>query len=105
MRRKYEDDIMAAIHETASDLYRAGTMTAKTMREFDSLCLTPIQEMSPAKIRSIRTRSKTSQAVFAAYLNVTPGLISQWERGQKRPQGTSLKLLSLVDKKGIEVVA
>jgi putative transcriptional regulator len=43
--------------------------------------------------------------VFAAYLNVTPSLISKWERGEKNPQGTSLKLLSLVEKKGLEVIA
>lgn len=96
---------MEAIHESVFDLQRAGLVTPQTMREFDALCLTPVKEMSPTKIRSIRTRSKTSQAVFAAYLNVTPGLISQWERGEKRPQGASLKLLSLVDKKGIEAVA
>jgi putative transcriptional regulator len=75
------------------------------MREFDALCLTPIQKMTPQKIRRLRTREKTSQTVFAAYLNVTPGLISKWERGEKRPQGTSLKLLSLIEKKGLEIVA
>ena len=46
-------------------------------------------------------REKASQSVFAAYLNVTPGLVSQWERGEKHPQGASLKLLSLVAKKGL----
>lgn len=96
---------MAAIHETAVDLHRAGGIDRKTMRTFDALCLTPIPRMSPAKIRALRAREKASQAVFAAYLNVTPGLISKWERGEKRPQGASLKLLSLVDKKGLEIVA
>ena len=75
------------------------------MRDFDALCLTPIQNMTPKKIRALRTREKASQTLFAAYLNVTPGLISKWERGEKRPQGASLKLLSLVDKKGLDVVA
>ena len=75
------------------------------MHDFDALCLTPIQNMTPKKIRALRTREKASQSLFAAYLNVTPGLISEWERGEKRPQGASLKLLSLVDKKGLDVVA
>ena len=75
------------------------------MRKFDVLCLTPIQKMTPEKIRKLRTREKASQAVFAAYLNVTPSLISQWERGEKHPQGASLKLLSLVEKKGLELIA
>ncbi len=105
MAKKYRSDAMAAIHETASDLHRVGGLDQKTMRKFDALCLTPIEQMSPARIRSIRTKERASQTVFAAYLNVTPGLVSKWERGEKRPQRASLKLLSLVAKKGLEVVA
>jgi putative transcriptional regulator len=105
MPNKYRTDAMAAIHETASALHRAGGIDKKTMRKFDALCLTPIQKMTPNKIRALRTREKASQAVFAAYLNVTPSVVSKWERGEKRPQGASLKLLSLVAKKGLEIVA
>jgi putative transcriptional regulator len=50
-------------------------------------------------------REGASQAVFARYLNVTTGLISQWERGEKRPQGASLELLTLVANKGLADVA
>jgi len=105
MPKKYRSEVMASIHETAADLYRARGIEKKTMREFDALCLTPIQPMTPTKIRALRTREKTSQTVFAAYLNVTPSLVSKWERGEKHPQGASLKLLSLVDKKGLKIVA
>jgi len=103
--KKYRSEAFAAIHETASDLYQAGGMDRKTMRRFDVLCLTPIQKMTPKRIRALRTREKASQAVFAAYLNVTPSLVSKWERGEKHPQGTSLKLLSLVERKGLELIA
>jgi putative transcriptional regulator len=105
MAKKYRNDVMAAIHETAAGLHRVGGMDRTTMRKFDVLCLTPIQQMAPERIRALRTREKASQAVFAAYLNVTPSLVSKWERGEKHPQGASLKLLSLVEKKGLEVVA
>jgi len=105
MPRKYRSDAMAAIHEAANDLYSVGGMDRTTMRKFDVLCLTQIQKMTPKKIRALRTREKASQAVFAAYLNVTPSLVSKWERGEKNPQGPSLKLLSLVEKKGLEVIA
>ena len=105
MAKKYRSKVMAAIHETATDLHRAGGMDKKTMRKFDALCLTPIQSMTPKKIRALRAREKASQTVFAAYLNVTPSLVSKWERGEKHPQGASLKLLSLVEKKGLEAVA
>ncbi len=105
MRKKYRSNVMAAIHETATDLYKVDGMDRNTMRKFDVLCLTPIQEMTPKKIRALRTREKASQTVFAAYLNVTPSLVSKWERGEKHPRGTSLKLLTLVEKKGLEVIA
>lgn len=96
---------MAAIHQAASDLHQAGGMDLKTMRTFDALCLTPVREMTPGKIKALRTRLGASQTVFAAYLNVTPGLVSKWERGEKHPQGASLKLLCLADKKGLEAIA
>jgi putative transcriptional regulator len=105
MAKKYRSRAMAAIHETASDLYKVGGMDRKTMRKFDVLCLTPIQVMTPQKIRALRVREKASQTVFAAYLNVTASLVSKWERGEKNPQGASLKLLSLVEKKGLETIA
>ncbi len=100
MPKRYRSDVMESIHDTAADLYAVGGMDQKTMRKFDVLCLTPIQEMSPKKIRALRTREKASQTVFAAYLNVTPSLVSKWERGEKHPQGASLKLLSLVREEG-----
>jgi putative transcriptional regulator len=105
MQSKYRSKAMAAIHETATDLYKSGGMDKKTMRNFDALCLTPVPEMTPEQIRALRTREKASQTVFAAYLNVTPSLVSKWERGEKHPQGTSLKLLSLVEKIGLEKIA
>ncbi len=105
MTKKYRSDALAAVHETAVDLHRVGGMDRTTMRTFDALCLTAIEEMTPEKIKRLRKREKASQTVFAAYLNVTPGLVSKWERGEKHPQGASLKLLSLVEKKGLEIVA
>ena len=105
MPKKYRSNAMAAIHETAEDLHRSGGMDQMTMRKFDALCLTPIEKMTPEKIRALRTRENASQTVFAAYLNVTPSLVSKWERGEKHPQGASLKLLTLVEKKGLKIVA
>ena len=56
-------------------------------------------------IRALRLRDYASQAVFARYLKVTMGLVSQWERGEKRPGGASVKLLTLVAKNGLAAVA
>ncbi len=96
---------MASVHETAEGLHEAGVMDKRTMRKFDELCLTPVKPLQPEEIRALRLRERASQAVFARHLNVTTGLVSQWERGEKHPQGASLKLLSLVAKNGLEAIA
>lgn len=105
MQKSYRSDALAAIHETASDLHEAGVMEKRTLRRFDEMCLTPVEPMDATTIRSLRERERVSQAVLAKHLNVTTGLISQWERGEKRPAGASLKLLSLVDRKGLDAIA
>ena len=105
MSKTYGSDALAAIHETASDLHDAGIMAKRTLRQFDELCLTPVRPIPPEEIRAIRERERVSQAVLARHLNVSTGLISQWERGEKRPAGASLKLLTLVQKKGLQAVA
>ena len=105
MSKRYRSRALASVHETAAGLNDAGVMDKRTMKEFDDLCLTPVKSLSPDQIRRIRLRERASQAVFARYLNVTTSLVSQWERGDKRPSGASLKLLTLVDKKGLDAVA
>jgi putative transcriptional regulator len=96
---------MAAIHETMEALHDVGAITKQTMRHFDEACLTPVRPLSPHEIKAIREREHVSQTVFANYLNVTPSLVSKWERGEKQPSGASLKLLSLVEKRGLLAVA
>jgi putative transcriptional regulator len=74
------------------------------MREFDASCLTPIESLSPEEILALRDSAGVSQSVFARYLNVRPKLVSEWERGQKKPSGPSLKLLSLVRMRGLDAI-
>ena len=105
MAKQYKSEALAAVHETAAGLTQSGGMAKQTMRAFDDMCLTPVEEMSPDAIRDLRIRENASQAVFARYLNVTTSLVSQWERGEKRPRGASLKLLTLVAKNGLGAVA
>lgn len=105
MTKQYKSDVLASVHETASGLNEAGIIEKQTMRAFDEMCLTPVEALTADQIRGIRLKEKASQAVFARYLNVTTGLVSQWERGEKQPRGASLKLLTLVAKKGLQAVA
>jgi putative transcriptional regulator len=102
---KYRNGLSAAIHETAAGLYRIGLMGKETMREFDASCLTAVEPLSAKEILAIRRRAGVSQGVFAHYLNVRPKLVSEWERGEKRPSGPSLKLLSIVKTKGLDAIA
>ena len=105
MSKKYRSDAMAVIHETMEALRGVGAIDKQTMRRFDAACLTPIRPLKPQEIKAIRERENVSQTVFANYLNVTCSLVSKWERGEKRPSGASLKLLSLVEKNGLATVA
>jgi len=103
--RKYRSDAMAAIHETMAALHKVGAIEKLTMRRFEDACLTPVQPFSPKQIKALREREQVSQTVFANCLNITPNLVSKWERGEKRPSGPALKLLSLVEKRGLAAVA
>lgn len=96
--------ILDTVHETARGLHEAGVMNTRTMREFDALCLQPVKTLSAAQIKRLRTRLRISQAVFAAYLNTSPSTVQKWERGEKKPNGPSLKLLNLVERKGLGVL-
>jgi putative transcriptional regulator len=101
----YKSKISGMVHESALGLYAAGVMDKKTLREFDDLCLTPVKDLTPEEIRAIRENEYVSQAVFARHLNVTTGLISKWECGDKHPTGAALKLLNLVREKGLAAIA
>jgi putative transcriptional regulator len=91
-------------HEMAKGLYEANVIDATTMREFDTLCLPAVKDLSATEIKKIRLREKVSQPVFAKCLNTSTSTIKQWEQGEKHPRGTSLKLLNLVADKGLSIL-
>jgi putative transcriptional regulator len=104
-KTKYRSKIARTVHETVRGLHRIGLADKRTMRRFDASCLTTVEELTPREIQALREREDVSQAVFAGYLNVRPGLVSQWERGEKKPSGPSLKLLAIVKAKGLHAIA
>jgi len=104
-RRKAETGILGSVHKTVAGLRKAGLVDKATMREFDALCLTPVEPLTAQEIRALREREQVSQPVFAHYLNVRRDAVSKWERGEKRPNGPSLKLLNLVKAKGLQAIA
>ncbi len=102
--KKYRSEIAEAVHEGIKGLHRVGLVDKKTMREFDLRCLTAVDDLSARDIQRLRKRERISQAVLARCLNLTTGQVSQLERGAKHARGATLKLLCLIEKKGLEVV-
>jgi putative transcriptional regulator len=105
MTKRYKSELRAALHETVEGLHRIGLVDKKTMRHFDDRCLTSIERLSARQILALREREGVSQKVFARYLNVPVTLVSQWERGERKPSGPSLKLLSMVKHRGLDAIA
>jgi putative transcriptional regulator len=96
--------LRAEIHEMASDLYAAGFIDKRRMAEYEALRPPEIPAYSSRKIRALRSRFHLSQAVMAHVLNTSLSTVRQWEIGAKHPSGPSLKLLNLLDRKGLEAL-
>ncbi|KPF78230.1 DNA-binding protein [alpha proteobacterium AAP81b] len=101
----YRSEIAGAVHEMIRDAHDAGVVSRATLRDFDAACLAPAPALAADEIRALRAREQVSQPVFAAYLNVSRNLVSDWERGVKRPGGPALRLLSIIQRKGLQAVA
>lgn len=101
----YKNDLNEAMHLSAQALFRHGIIDKTTMREFDKDCLAPVPQLAPKDIRRLRKANKVSQPVFARYLGTSESTVEKWESGAKRPSGMALKLLSLVEKHGLQVLA
>ena len=95
--------LLREMQETARDLYDGGFIDLRRMREMDALCA-EVRSFAPNEIRALRDRARISQAVLASILNTSLSTIRQWEIGAKHPSGPSLKLLDLLDRKGLEAL-
>ena len=105
MSRDAAVEALAAVHEMMEGLHQAGAIDKQTLRSFDAACLAPAPALKPEEIRAIREAERVSQGVFARYLNVSKNLVSDWERGEKRPGGPALRLLAVVRKNGLAALA
>ncbi|NQZ08236.1 MAG: DNA-binding transcriptional regulator [Algicola sp.] len=99
------ESILDVVHQTAKGLHKAGVMDVTTLREIETLCLPPVKSFTANQIKRLRQQYKVSQPIFAEYLNISASTVQKWESGQKQPNGSSLKLLNLVEQKGLEVLA
>jgi putative transcriptional regulator len=104
-KNKFKSDVLESIHASASALYKVGAMDKATMKAFDVSCVTHTPRLEAAQIKKIRENVKVSQPVFAVYLNTSESTIQKWEAGTKKPSGMALKLLTIVEKHGLQVLA
>jgi putative transcriptional regulator len=86
--------ILTEVNQTARGLNRIGVLDQQTMREFDVLTVPPVRALSARQIRAIRAR-----------LNTSTSTVQKWEIGAKRPSGPSLKLLNVINTKGVDVLS
>jgi putative transcriptional regulator len=102
---RFKSDISEAIHSSAAMLHKVGALDKATMRDFDARHLIVLTEIQPAQIKQLREANNVSQPVFARYLNTSESTVEKWETGAKRPSGMALKLLTVVQKHGLKILA
>ena len=104
-KTKFKSPAFEAIHSAAASLYSVDAIAQETMRSFDETCISRVSDFQPGEIKALRDQLNVSQPVFARYLNTSVSTVQKWESGAKRPGGLALKLLNIVQKHGLEVLA
>lgn len=97
MKRK---TLSQTLIDAAKDLGFAKATVAK----LEELDIPEVRTFTPKEIRRIRDKVRASQGVFAALLNVNPSTVQKWEQGKVKPQNAALRLLSIIDAQGIDVL-
>jgi putative transcriptional regulator len=103
-KTRFKSDVSEAIHSSAAMLHKVGAIDKATMRDFDARHLMP-SPFAPAEIKQLREANNVSQPVFARHLNTSESTVEKWETGAKRPSGMALKLLTVVQKHGLRILA
>lgn len=96
--------LLDEMRETANGLHGTGLISKRRLGELNSLFDLSIEDMPPEKIKSLRLKLQLSQAVFAATLNTSISTVQKWEIGDKKPSGSSLRLLTVIQRKGLESI-
>ena len=104
-KTKFKSPAFEAIHSAAAGLYSVDAIAQETMRSFDETCIRRVSDFQPGEIKALRDQLNVSQPVFDRYLNTSVSTVQKWESGAKRPGGLALKLLNIVQKHGLEVLA
>ena len=101
-KRSAKSGILEAVYESAQDLYASGFINKARMQTYEAFCLEPVKNYDNQEIRNLRGRYKLSQSALAIVLNTSASTVRKWEIGDKHPSGPSLKLLNILDRKGVQ---
>jgi putative transcriptional regulator len=104
-KRKFKSDAFEAIHSSAAAMLKVGALDKATMRSFDVACIAVPESFEPEQIKQIRESQRVSQPIFARYLNTSESTVEKWETGVKKPSGMAVKLLTIVQKHGLKMLA
>ena len=102
--KRLDDALIEMAHDYRGTLLSNEAADKITMRVLGEKVPAKPAPLTPDEIRRLREKAGMSQAVFARYLNLTTGYISQLERGAKHPTGAALALLHIIRRKGIEAI-
>ncbi|EHD22614.1 MULTISPECIES: helix-turn-helix domain-containing protein [Brenneria] len=60
--------------------------------------------MDAARVRAIREREKISQSQLANIINMSANSVQKWERGVSTPTGAALRMLEVIERKGLSAI-
>jgi putative transcriptional regulator len=103
-KTKFKSPAFEAIHSAAAGLYSVDAIAQETMRSFDETCISRVSDFQPGEIKALRPTQRQS-AGFCPLSEHQRVHGPKWESGAKRPGGLALKLLNIVQKHGLEVLA
>ena len=102
-RLAFSRDACEAIHSAAQALYVVGALDEITMREFDLSCLAPLP-LEAQDFKRIRAKLQVSQEVLARYLGITKSTVAKWESGAATPNPTAQRLLTVIERHGLDIL-
>ena len=93
------ESINEAIASTVTDMLEADLKVSFTQNELKKMGAKVVSPtLGVEEISHIRKRLKVSQSVFAKLLNVSLSSVRQWEQGLRKPSGSTIILLELLQK-------
>lgn len=97
-------DLQDTINSIAHSLHKSDIIDIVTLRELSDEDIPELLEYTGEEIQALRKRQRLSQSVFAKYLNISPAMVRSLEQGKRHAHGAILRLLNIIDKKGIGVL-